>query len=382
MATDAISEEPTMSRSSLMTALALSLAATTASASNAPARIVVHEGDSLQAAIDAASPGATIVVEPGLYQGEGAVRAITITKDGIHLVGAARPNHPVILQQTGTQTHGIWVSPADSTDPDDPELPPCGMLDEQLRGFTMTGLTVQGFPGFGVYLACADDFHIRHNIASGNLTYAIFPVRSSHGELARNQVSGTKNDACLYVGQDESISVHDNVATDCVIGFEIENSHQVRMVGNQSINNTAGMLVDIVGDREVNTISGNLVAHNLFENNNRPNTASPEEDTSQIVPGIGLIVEGADDTLVERNRFIANGLAGMALVSPCVVDPGFCSPPIDFDPNPDQNRVVKNTFQINAADVFYLPGGGQGNCFAGNDPATLSVLGAPLPGCH
>ena len=371
-----------MSRYALMTSLALVLATTPPSAANASAKIVVHEGESLQAAIDAASPGATIVVEPGVYHGDGTVQAITITKDGIHLVGAARQNHPVLLQQTGTQTHGIWVSPADSTNPDDPELPPCGMLNEHLRGFTLTGFTVQGFAGFGVYLACADDFHIRRNTASGNLTYAIFPVRSSHGELSRNQVSGTQNDACLYVGQDESIDMHDNVATDCVIGFEIENSHHVRMVGNHSIDNTAGMLVDIVGNREVNTISGNLVAHNVFESNNRANTASPEEDTSQIVPGIGLILEGADNTLIEHNRFVDNGFAGLTLLSPCVVDPGFCSPPIDFDPNPDRNRVAGNTFDRNGADVFYSPGEGQGNCFARNHPTSLNVLGGPLPACR
>ena len=59
-----------MSRSSLMTALALLLATTTASAAKTPARVVVHEGDSIQAAIDAASPGTTIVVKPGVYRGD------------------------------------------------------------------------------------------------------------------------------------------------------------------------------------------------------------------------------------------------------------------------------------------------------------------------
>jgi len=371
-----------VSRSALMTTLALLLAGALASATTAAAKIVVHDGDSLQAAIDAAPAGATIVVKPGVYQGTAETRAITVTKDGIHLVGAARPNKPVILRQTGTQTHGIWVSPADSTDPDNPELPPCGMMDEHLRGFSVSGFTVQGFAGFGVYLACVDDFRIRHNTASGNLTYAIFPVRSSHGQMTRNQVSGTKNDACLYVGQDESIDVHDNLATDCVIGFEIENSHHVRLFRNKSINNTAGMLVDIVGEREVSTISSNVVADNTFEGNNRPNTASPDEDTSQIVPGIGLILEGADDTVIARNRFINNGVAGLTLVSPCIVDPPFCTPPIDFDPNPDQNRVTKNTFGGNSADVIYLPGNGQGNCFARNVPANLNVVGGPLPACQ
>lgn len=368
-----------MPRSAMLTALGLVLAATPAVAA---AKIVVHNGESIQAAIDAAPPGATIIVKPGVYQGTSAARALTITKEGIHLVGAARHNQPVILQQSGIETHGIWVSPADSTDPADPELPPCGMVNERLRGFSLTGFTIQGFAGFGVYLACVDDFTIRHNTASGNLTYAIFPLRSSHGRMADNEVSGAKNDACLYVGQDESIEVHGNLASDCVIGFEIENSHHVRMFRNVAINNTAGMLIDVVGNREVTSISGNVVAGNIIENNNRPNTASPDEDTSQIVPGIGLILEGADDTLIARNRFNNNGLAGLALLSPCVVDPPFCTPPIDFDPNPDRNRVSRNTFANNSTDVVYLPGNGEGNCFAKNSPAALNVVGGPLPACR
>lgn len=368
-----------MPRSAMTMALAVLLAGAPVLA--AP-KIVVRDGESIQAAIDAAPPGATIIVRPGVYHETGATRALTITQAGIHLVGAARRNQPVILQQSGTQTHGIWVSPSDSTDPADPELPPCGMLNERLNGFTLSGFTVEGFAGFGVYLTCVDDFSIRHNTASGNQTYAIFPVRSSHGHMAHNQVSGTKNDACLYVGQDDTIDVHDNQATDCVIGYEIENSHHVRMVRNVSTGNTAGMLVDIVGDRQVTSISGNVVAGNVIENNNRPNSASPYEDTAQILPGIGLILEGADDTRIARNHFSNNSLAGMTLLSPCTVDAAFCTPPIDFDPNPDLNRVIRNTFAGNTVDVIYLPGAGQGNCFKKNSPATLNAVGGPLPACR
>jgi hypothetical protein len=354
----------------------------TGTRASARTRIVVHNGESIQAAIDAAPAGATIVVKPGVYQGTSAARALTITKDGIHLIGLARHNQPVILQQSGVQTHGIWVSPADSTDPLEPELPPCGMMNEQLHGFTLRGFTVQGFPGFGVYLACVDDFVIRNNAAVANDTYSIFPVRSSHGHMVGNYAAGTQNDACVYVGQDDSVNVHGNFATDCIIGFEIENSHHVRMVGNVAINNTAGMLVDIVGNREVTDISDNVIAHNIFENSNRPNTAAPGEDTSQILPGIGLILEGADNTLLTHNQFNHNNLAGMTLVSPCAVDPTFCTPPIDFDPNPDGNRVTRNTFDGNAIDVIFFPGDGQNNCFAKNTPSPLTAIGGPLPTCQ
>ena len=362
---------------SLAAALAIWLAS--APAAGAP-RIVVHNGESIQAAIDAAPAGATIVVKPGVYHEAGATRAVTITQSGIRLVGQSRQG-PVVLEQSGTQTQGIWVSPADSLDPADPELPPCGVSNQRIQGFHLRGFTVQGFAGFGVYLSCVDNFRIRKNTATANLTYAIFPVRSSHGRMSRNVVSGTINDACLYVGQDDTVVVNHNTASDCVIGFEIENSQHVRMAHNTATGNTAGILVDIVGNRQVTTISDNQVVRNTIENNNLPNPAPPSQDTSQIPAGIGLIVTGADQTLVSRNLFKDNGFTALTLLSPCVGDPAFCTPPLDFDPNPDMNRVVRNTFEGNALDVIYLPGDGQGNCFAKNKPAPLNVSGGPLPVC-
>jgi len=333
-------------------------------------RITVYPGQSIQDAVDAIAPGGTIYVMPGTYQETHAgTDAVTVSKDGVKLIARSRPSHgeKVILQAGPGQRNGIVVQPA--------------VANARINGFKIKGFTIQGFPGFGVYLACVDRFTIRGNTATANDTYAIFPVRSSRGHMSGNRTSGTKNDACLYVGQDESVDVHGNVATDCIIGFEIENSHHVRMVGNVSIDNTAGMLVDVVGNREVTDISDNVVARNILANNNRPNTASPDEDTSQIIPGIGLILEGADNTLLTRNRFDHNNLAGLALLNPCVVDPAFCTPPIDFDPNPDGNRVTHNRFTGNTTDVIFLPGGGQNNCFAKNEPASLTAVGGPLPTC-
>jgi parallel beta-helix repeat protein len=357
-------------------ALAFWLAGT----STAGAQLVVHDGESIQAKIDAAPPGSTIFVKPGVYRESGATRAVTITKNGIHLIGMPRPNQPVVLDQSGTQMHGIWVSPADSTDPDNDELPPCGVSNQRLKNFSLSGFTVQGFPGFGVYLTCVDGFSLHNNIAAANLTYSLFPVRSTHGALFSNLVSGTELDACLYVGQDDTISVHNNTAYDCVIGMEIENSHHVQMFKNLAVGNTAGLLVDIVGNRQVTTISDNMVTGNVIENNNRKNTAPPSQDTSQIPPGIGFILEGADRTFVANNLIKDNGFAGLTVVSPCAAAPDFCAPPLDFDPNPDGNRVISNTFQDNGVDVIYLPGDGQGNCFAANRPNPLHS-GGTLPRC-
>src|SRR5215471_20595411 len=96
---------------------------------------------------------------------------------------------PVVIEQAGTQTQGIWASPPDTLEPADVELPPCGVAGTRLHDIEVSGFTVQGFEGFGIYLACVDGFRIRGNTAQHNDTYAIFPVRSSKGRMTRNTSS-------------------------------------------------------------------------------------------------------------------------------------------------------------------------------------------------
>ena len=49
--------------------------------------VVVHEGGSIQAAVDAAGPGTVIQIEPGRY-----AEAIHISVPGLALVGQRRPD--------------------------------------------------------------------------------------------------------------------------------------------------------------------------------------------------------------------------------------------------------------------------------------------------
>ncbi len=368
-----------MTRLSSTLALAFSLAAVTTVGARTT---VVRAGQSIQAAVDAAAPGDRIVVQPGTYHETGATRAVTITKSGIHLVGAARRGAPVVIEQAGTQTEGIWASPADTLDPADVELPPCGVAATRLTDIEVSGLTVQGFSGFGIYLACVDHFRIAGNTAQRNGTYSIFPVRSSKGRMTRNTGSGTLTDACIYVGQDDDVLVDHNHATDCQIGLQIENSTHVRMRDNVAMGNTAGMIVDILNGRQVNVVADNVVSGNLLADNNRPNSAPEGEETADLVPGIGLVLDGPQRTTVTRNVIRDNGLAGLTLVNFCVDRADVCNAgPLDIEPDPEDNRVVRNRFTGNNLDVILLPGKGQGNCFAHNRPAALKAGAANLPAC-
>jgi hypothetical protein len=385
--------------SSLLAAAAVVLLASRPPAAHADT-FVVHAGESIQAAVDVAPAGSTILVEPGTYHEPSADRAVTITKDGIELIAESTRDAPVVLEGTAGQNDGIWVSPADSTDfvpPADDEHPPCGENGGRIHGSTVSGFTVTGFPEFGIYLACVDGFAVSRNTISKTLVYSIFPVHSFRGELLHNVASGTTDDACIYTGQDFDITVAYNRATDCLLGFQIENSRQVRLYGNVATGNTAGLFVDVIVNDQVKDGADNLVEGNLIQANNRPNTARPDTDNAGIPPGIGIAINGSDTTLVTRNTITDNEFAGVTISNLCIGGNVDCSQPLDVDPIPDGNQIVRNTIARNgakpsgqfggfAADVIYLADTptqkSHGNCFQDNTPG-LSVMPAMvLPSCY
>src|SRR5262245_30193914 len=61
-------------------------------------RIIVHAGSAIQAAINTADAGSTILIEPGIYK-----EAIVIDKPGIQIIGL-KPG--VIIQNPGDEENG------------------------------------------------------------------------------------------------------------------------------------------------------------------------------------------------------------------------------------------------------------------------------------
>ena len=105
----------------------------------------------------AARPGDRIQVLPGTYHegSPGDTNAITITKSGIQLIGLSTPQNPVVLENAGGQSYGIWVSPVDTTGSGqtDVEHPPCAYSRQQIEGFSLRGFTIREFNAHGVHLA-------------------------------------------------------------------------------------------------------------------------------------------------------------------------------------------------------------------------------------
>jgi len=378
-------------------ALGLLLAGLPASART----LVVRPGQSIRAALARAGAGDRVEVFPGTYRegGPQEASALTITRNGIELAGLSSPGHPVVLENAGAQSYGVWVSPANSLPARDDEHPPCGGPQPALvKGFRISGFTVRGFAVHGVHLACVDGFSIVDNRSENNAVYGLFPVRSRHGLMAGNVVTGTTDDAAVYVGQSEDVLITGNEVFGNLLGIEIENSGNCAAVANDVHHNTAGILVDLLPELQRGTQENALIAFNSVHDNNLTNKA--EEGILAVVPaGVGILVVSGRSTVVLANEVRDNSFTGIAVASFCLalaLQPGnvLDCHALGIDPDPKDDRIVGNRLKDNGhgdfrANPFFesikgdliWDGSGTGNCWSANI-FTPTPASAQLPACR
>ena len=370
------------------------LTATTASART----LIVHPGGSIRAALALALPGDLIEVLPGVYKegAPGELNALTITIDGITLLGLSTSDNPVILENAGGQSFGVWVSPVNSAGPGpeaNDELPPCGFDGSLIHGFSISGFTLRGFQKHGLHLACVEGFQISNNVSENNAVYGLFPVVSRNGSLTNNVVRGTALDAGIYVGQSDFVIIAGNRAENNLIGLEVENSRNSSVQANELSGNTVGILVDVFPFLIKKTQDTTLVANNKVHDNNRVNTGI--RDITAVIPsGTGILLLGGHAATVTRNTVKNNGFTGIAVASLCLglSLQGIPCTGLDVAPDPSGNRIVSNNLENNGtipqanpffnslrADLIW-DGSGTANCWSDNQFATSTP--PVLPSCQ
>jgi hypothetical protein len=155
-----------------------------------------------------------------------------------------------------------------------------------------------------------------------------------------------------------------------------------------------GIFVDILPFLQRGTEDDALVAFNSVHDNNRPNTAEPDELLGILPKGIGILVAGGRTTTVLMNDVRNNGFAGIAVSSLCLglALQGIECSGLGIDPDPVNdrilgNRLIKNGtvpledpfFDALRADLIW-DGSGTGNCWSGNRFSTSTP--PELPACH
>lgn len=310
--------------------------------------IIVKNGESIQAAVDQAQPGDTILVLPGTYTGTpGDDSVVDVQTSNITIRGSWN----AVIDATGFE-YGIMVG-------QDAAIVPAGCPPITVTGFTLGGLTIQNASETGVRLVGVDDFKLNHSRYLDNLEYGPFPVCSTNGEIRGNHVSGSL-DAGIYVGDDQNVDVLDNVVTGNVAGIEIENTLQSVVSGNTVTGNTAGILVFVLPNLPQPFTETVLIEDNLIANNNRTNDGTGA--VAAVPEGTGILILGADDVTVQHNDITGNDSFGIAITGNFNV---FLDPriePFNDDIVVQHNHITGNgahpdplrTFTP-GADIIFLP---------------------------
>lgn len=345
----------------------------------------VHPGESIQAAIDAAAPGDTILVEPGTYQEDPASQyGLHVTTDNLRLIGKVKKGQgeagKVRILHNGDQKTGIFAAP-----------PGCEYNDSacagELHGFYVRGFTVEGFPQNGIQTRWVDGFQFVRNESRNNLNNGIYPTLSANG-LVANNVSYGSLDTAMWVAGSENVRVIGNEVYGSPIGFEITVSNNVWASLNDIHDNTVGVGLfhpNAAGNPQKPVMKNWVIFGNQIHDNNLPNPAPPGSFQAGVPQGVGVLVLGVSDHVVAWNRIERNDFVGVGVLGWCTAvslgDPSRnCdNDPPQADPSANDNLISGNWMRDNGANPPPLPLPGvdllyvqlesaSGNCFEKNRP--------------
>ena len=351
----------------------------------------VHPGESIQAAIDKAMPGDTILVEPGEYRETDNGRyGLRISTDNLRLVGKVVKGlgeaGKVRLIANEAQETGVYAAPAGCEYDQRDDVDPC---PSELQGFYIRGFSVEEFPVNGIQTRWVNGFEFVANASVNNKNNGIYPTLSANG-LVRNNISYGSLDTAMWVAASQNVRVIGNELFGSVIGFEITVSDDVEVKQNKIYDNTVGVGLfhpNAAGNAPLPVMTNWIIEQNDIYNNNRPNEAPEGTFQGLLPPGAGVLLLGVSGHVIAKNKVAGNDFVGIGVLDWCSAvngTPAACAPDgsnLRALPNADNNLVSQNRVSGNglspkagpinglAADLTYVDSvGSSGNCFQKNKP--------------
>jgi Right handed beta helix region len=347
--------------------VALSVPAAAAAAGGST--IVVNPGQSIQAAVNQAQPGDTVLVKPGVYH-----QAVLITTDGITLRGSgdflggtvieppASPphnlcNNPHIFGPTGVCIFAKQVNPKNGK-----VITP--VYDDTVTGLYVTGFSSNGVFGYGTY-----GLTVQRVKAVDDGFYGISRFESTKTLFANDTAIGN-NEAGFYVGDSPNAAtvVRDNVTKGNSLGIFVRHARGVTVMNNRATGNCQGILV--LDDGQPGGAGNAVVQSNSVFRNNK---SCPANEEAPPLQGGGILLVGATQTKVLSNSVKGNrgtqfNSGGIVVVS--------AAPFKGSDPQFD--TIARNTaFRDQPADLRW-DGSGNNITFVANH-CTTSI---PAGNCH
>ena len=340
---------------------------------DAAGRRVVHPGESIQAAIDAARPGATIRVAPGTYH-----ESIIIATDGVTLVGSgpdkthirppAEANNPCAAEGSGVCIFGQFDENFNLVRP----VNDVRVSNLSVSGFTsvdQTGETV----GVGVFILGGHNTTVDHVVAADNGVFGFTSILSSgdhylHDTAYNNgfagfQIAGEHGTDPVTAGR--GYRLQHVVAYDNRFGIVVHAASGGVVVDADLHDNCLGAMFSgpDTSDWEMK--------HTELHNNNRLCDALPGGDPA--ISGGGVAILGADHITIRHNTVTANRpQAESAFAGGIIVG----STPTPGGDRPSNNiTVTNNEAEGNAPADIVWDGTGTAISFTRNDCDTSTPGG-------
>ncbi|WP_226021572.1 right-handed parallel beta-helix repeat-containing protein [Halomicrobium salinisoli] len=294
---------------------------------------VPRDADSIQAGVDAASPGDLVLVDAGTYD-----ENVVVSTPGVTLRGVDR--NAVVL---------------------DGDFDPGNGVDVAADGVAVENLTVRRFQGTGVYWHGVAGFRGSYLTAYNNGYYGIYATGSSDGRFEYSYASGHP-DAGFYLGRHRpyDATVANVVAEHNAVGYS-GTSTGGRLTVRDSIfrHNRTGVLPNTLDTTDPPQRASRFVGNVVSENDDEDAPA-----LRYVAPtfGMGVVLWGASDNVVADNRVDGHPNFGIVADHNVVAPSG----------NEVRNNVVRGSGE---ADLALGAPAGEGNRFAGNQFATSAPSG-------
>jgi parallel beta-helix repeat protein len=286
---------------------------------------VVRAGQSIQAAVDAAQAGDTILVF-GTHRENVAIQTDGLTVRGVGAVirPPATPAVHACFDPTvvAEAVHGICViGDVDFV---------TGEVSRYVEHVTVRGFTIRDFVGSGVAAVAARDTAIEGNVLRGNTDAGINISSAFDTHLRGNRISGSR------------------------FGVTVAAASRGAIVTNSIRENCVGAA--LLGPANVFRLVGNNIARNR--------RACPTDGELPALSGIGVALVGAADNVIAANRITGNVPTGdTAFSGGVVVVEGAAG-----------NLVTGNVVLHNDPDLFWDETGA-GNVFRHNVCRTSAPAG-------
>ncbi|MFI0091725.1 nitrous oxide reductase family maturation protein NosD [Streptomyces bobili] len=251
---------------------------------------VVHAGQSIQKAVDAAESGDTVLITPGTYR-----ESVTVTTPGLTLRGVGRG---VVIEPAAAKAAGTCAAGGNG-------ICVVGTKERKVEDVTLASLTVTGFTRSGVYATATDGLTVRHVTAVKNGVWGIAQEGSVRG-VFRGNTARDNGDAGLFLANTISAEqgatdtggtlVERNRLEGNRIGVTVRRLRNLTVTGNHLTGNCAGVFV--VGDENKPRAGQVTVAENRIVRNNK---SCPKTARLDALQGSGIVLTGTEDTLITQN---------------------------------------------------------------------------------